>query len=111
MFTAKLSANLGSKIAAAALPLGLPASSLPAFIGDIADSITPTPAMVPGVTPEIIAAGVGGLLEAYSIAFRFVWITAGVLSFVVAVRKLILRFRPRCVIRFLCLADNFACHQ
>lgn len=81
IFNSKLSAHLGKDIAAAVLPLGLPNTSLPALIGDLAGGITPTPDTVPGVTPEIIQAGVGGLLSAYNVAFRFVWITAAVLSF------------------------------
>lgn len=87
VFNAKLDAYLGKNIAAAVLPLGLPASSLPALIGDLAGHITPTPQTVPGVTPEIIQAGTGGMLAAFVQAFRYVWVTAGALSLAVAIRK------------------------
>ncbi|KAK5307007.1 hypothetical protein LTR99_002699 [Exophiala xenobiotica] len=91
VFNAKLSANLGKDIAAAVLPLGLPASSLPALIGDLAGNITPTPKTVPGVTPEIIAAGVRGLLSAFVQAFRYVWVTAGALSLAVTILAFFLK--------------------
>jgi len=85
IFTAKFSANLGPKIAGAVLPLGLPMTSLPQFIGDLASSNTTDLPNVPGVTPQIIGAGVGGLFEAFSLGFRYVWIAAGVFMFVAAI--------------------------
>jgi hypothetical protein len=64
-------------IAEAVLPLGLPQSSLPEFIGDLANNNFTALTAVPGVTPQIIGAGVGGLFDAYALAFRYVWIAAG----------------------------------
>lgn len=90
IFTAKFTANLGPKIAGAVLPLGLPASSLPAFIGDLAANNQTDLATVPGVTGQIIGAGVGGLFEAYSIGFRFVWVAAGTFMLLAAICKSIL---------------------
>lgn len=87
IFTAKFSANLGPKIAGAVLPLGLPLSSLPALIGDLASNNQTALPSVPGITPQIIGAGVGGLFEAYSIGFRYVWICAGCLTVIGAVCK------------------------
>lgn len=58
------------------MPLGLPASSLPAFIGDLASQNQTALMTVPGVNLEIIGAGVGGLFEAYSLGFRYVWVAA-----------------------------------
>lgn len=80
---------MGPKIAAAVLPAGLPASSLPAFITDLANSDTAALVTVPGVTPAIIGAGVEGLYEAYSIGFRFVWIAAGCFTVVAAIGKFV----------------------
>lgn len=74
IFTNKLSSNLGPKIAAAVLPLGLPQSSLGAFIGNLAAQNSAALVNVPGVTPAIIGAGLGGLRDAYTVAFRYVWI-------------------------------------
>jgi hypothetical protein len=85
IFTAKLTSNLGPKIAEAVLPLGLPASSLPQFIDGLASENNTLVGMAPGVTPRIIEAGVGGLYEAYSQGFRYVWISAGVFMFVSAI--------------------------
>jgi hypothetical protein len=87
IFTNKLTNNLGKKIAAAVLPLGLPASSLPAFITDLANSDSTDLVTIPGVTGEIIGAGVGALKEAYTIAFRYVWIAAGCFTVVAAIGK------------------------
>ncbi|KAG4444107.1 hypothetical protein IFR05_000460 [Cadophora sp. M221] len=90
IFTGKFSANLGTKIAGAVLPLGLPASSLPAFIGALASSDTAALGDIPGVTPEIIGAGVGGLFEAFSIGFRYVWVAAGCFTVVAAISAIFL---------------------
>jgi len=95
ILTGKLAANLGTKIAEAVLPLGLPASSLTAFIGDLAANNDAALAKVPKVTPEIIEAGVGGLFEAYSIAFKFIWVAAACFMVFAAVGKTSLHFSSR----------------
>jgi hypothetical protein len=87
IFSNKLSANFGTKIAEAVLPLGLPISSLPAFIRDLTAQNSTGLMLIPGVTPQIIGAGAGGLLEAYSIGFRFVWVAAGCFTAIAAVCK------------------------
>lgn len=74
IFVGKLNANLGSKIAAAVLPLGLPESSLPDFITALNNQNTAALGKIPGVTGQIIGAGVGGLREAYTLGFRFIWV-------------------------------------
>jgi hypothetical protein len=82
------------------LPLGLPESSLPALIGDLAANNQTAIATVPGITPQIIGAGVGGLFEAYSLGFRFVWVAAGCFMVLAAVCKLNL---PSCdLVHFYC---------
>lgn len=87
IFSSKLADNLGPKVAEAVLPLGLPESSLPALIRDLVAHVDITPEQVPGVTDEIILAGTAGMLDAYNLGFRFVWITAGVFSFCATARK------------------------
>jgi hypothetical protein len=69
------------------LPLGLPESSLPALIGDLAANNQTAIATVPGITPQIIGAGVGGLFKAYSLGFRFVWVAAGCFMVLAAICK------------------------
>lgn len=77
VFTAKLTGSIGPKIAGAVLPLGFNPQYLPELIGGLASNNETAIGLVPGVTPAIIGAGVGGLLEAYATGFRFVWISAG----------------------------------
>jgi hypothetical protein len=67
------------------LPLGLPATSLPALIGDLAANNQTALGSVPGITPQIIGAGVGGLREAYNQGFRFVWVAAGCFMLLAAI--------------------------
>lgn len=87
IFHAALTQNLASKIAAATLPLGLPQSSLGPLIGALSANNATALAEIPGVNPAIIGAGAGALLDAFSIAFRKVWITAGAFAFVALVSK------------------------
>jgi hypothetical protein len=72
----RLTTNLPNDIAAAALKAGLPASSLEAFVAALAGSDTAALPQIPGVTPAIIAAGVGGLKQAYADSIRVVYIIA-----------------------------------
>ncbi|KAI7772414.1 hypothetical protein LZL87_007775 [Fusarium oxysporum] len=71
-----LDKELSKKIAEAALPLGLPASSLPALIQGLASQNKQAVAAVPGLTPEIAQAAVVGMKKAYLIAFRNAWIVS-----------------------------------
>lgn len=100
VFTAKFSTNLGPKIAGAVLPLGLPVTSLPQLIGDLANSNTTDLPNIKGITPEIIGAGVGGLFEAFTLGFRYVWVAAGVFMFVAAIGKSSLQVLLRILIFF-----------
>ncbi|KAJ0151362.1 hypothetical protein HZ326_6198 [Fusarium oxysporum f. sp. albedinis] len=71
-----LDKELPKKIAEAALPLGLPASSLPALIQGLASQNKQAVGAVPGLTPEIAQAAVLGMKKAYLIAFRNAWIVS-----------------------------------
>lgn len=62
------------------LPLGLPPTSLKPLIEALATSNQTAVAEVPGVTPEMIGAGVHGLKLAYQASFRGVWIFAAAFS-------------------------------
>lgn len=90
LFAGELSTNLGSNIAGAVLPLGLPASSLGDFITALAAHDTPGLLAVSGVSPEIIQAGAGALLQTYSVAFRWVWTAAGAFTVIAAIAAVFL---------------------
>lgn len=72
----RLDSKLGSYVAKAALGAGLPARSVPAFIGALANKETSALAHIPGVTPAIIAAGVAALKHAFADSVRVVYIIA-----------------------------------
>jgi hypothetical protein len=61
--------------------MGLPPQSLAPFIGALAGQAPPSAiAAIPGVTPQIIGAGVGALHVAFQESFRWVYIAAAVIS-------------------------------
>jgi MFS family permease len=77
IFNAALNANMGSKISGATIPLGLPPTSVGQLIGALTAHNFTAAQEVPGVSPEIIHAGVEGMNKAFAIGFRNVWIAAG----------------------------------
>lgn len=85
LFNHGVSANLGSKVAAATLPLGLPPTSIGQLIGSLTSGDAAAAARVPGATRAIIQAAVLALEEAFVIAFRYVWIAAGAFALVALV--------------------------
>jgi len=87
IFNSTLGNNLAPKIAAATLPLGLPETSLGQFITALTGSDPSAVASVPGVSPEIIGAGVEALKAAFSLAFRWVWVAAACFAAVAVIRK------------------------
>jgi hypothetical protein len=89
-----LDKELPKKIAAAALPLGLPASSLGDLIQALASQNKHAVAAVPGITPQIAQAAVGGMKRAYVIAFRKSWIVSAAFSAILVISKLPFQFEP-----------------
>ncbi|KAK3081972.1 hypothetical protein LTS18_009553, partial [Coniosporium uncinatum] len=86
IFNSLLNDKLVSNIAPAVVPLGLPPSSLEAFIGGLAGNSPPAAiAAIPGVTPEIIGVGITALKTAYMQSFKRVYVAAAVLSAVGAI--------------------------
>jgi hypothetical protein len=61
-------------IAAAAIAAGLPQSSAPNLITALMAQNNAAVAQIPGITPEIIGAAVGGLKEGYLKCFNTVWL-------------------------------------
>jgi hypothetical protein len=83
-FTAIFSAALGDRVAKyipeyvakAAIVAGLPPTSLPGFIGALAGNKPAVLPSIPGVTLEIIQAGVMALKQAFADGIRVVFIIA-----------------------------------
>ncbi|KIW99295.1 uncharacterized protein Z519_00958 [Cladophialophora bantiana CBS 173.52] len=91
IFSAGISKNLVSKIAAATLPLGLPETSLVSLIGALTSGDPASLSKVPEATPEIIAAAEVALRKAYSIAFSHVWAAAASFTFLALAGSVFLR--------------------
>lgn len=91
IFTHTLSHNIARKVPEAVLPLGLPLSVLEAFVADLLAGKRIALSKIPGITGGIIAAGGHAVREAYSVAFRYVWIAATCFSAVGVVCKLSLQ--------------------
>lgn len=88
IFNTKINSTLGSSIAAAVLPLGFSPQYLEAFIGALAGQDQAALAQIPGVTPQIIGAGVHALQTAFLASFKNVWIAAAVFAGVTVIGKL-----------------------
>ncbi|KAK5446750.1 hypothetical protein LTS15_009683 [Exophiala xenobiotica] len=88
IFKSTLSTQLPKKIAAAALPLGLPKTSFAPLIGALSSQNQALLASIPGVTPKIIGAAANALLQAYSVSFRYCWVAAACFCFVAVVASL-----------------------
>jgi hypothetical protein len=82
VFNHGIAANLGSKVAAATIPLGLPSTSIGPLIVSLTSGNAGAAERVPGATFVIIKAAVLALQEAFVIAFRYVWIAAGAFTLV-----------------------------
>jgi hypothetical protein len=80
IFNNAVQKNVPTKIAAAVLPLCLAPSYLANFITALTSGNTQAIAAIPGVTPEIIGVAARALRQAYSMAFRNVWIAAACFS-------------------------------
>ena len=85
IFNATFSKHVGSNVASGVIPLGLSPNLLPPFIAALSSGDQNALAAIPGVTPEIIAAGLHGLKLTFLISYRYVWIAAGAFSFVAAI--------------------------
>ncbi|RKL36658.1 hypothetical protein BFJ72_g8207 [Fusarium proliferatum] len=91
ILNSSLSKNVGQKIAERVVPLGLSAKDLPAFISALVNNDKRALATIPGVTPQVISAGVAGLRSAYRIAFRGTWSAAAAVSAVGLILALFVR--------------------
>ncbi|EXJ67521.1 uncharacterized protein A1O5_09534 [Cladophialophora psammophila CBS 110553] len=85
IFNSALFDNAPTKVAAAALPLGLPETSLPALISGLIARDQNALMQIPSITLDIINAASMGLLKAYNIAFRDAWILSCTLCFLAVI--------------------------
>lgn len=80
IYAATLTTGLTSKIpnyvAEAGAKAGLPASSIPAFVGALATNDPDALAAVPGISPAIIGLGVAALQQAFADSLRTIYIIA-----------------------------------
>lgn len=80
IYAAALNTGLTSKIpnyvANAGAAAGLPAASIPAFVGALATNDPEALAAVPGISPQIIGLGVAALKEAFADSLRVIYIIA-----------------------------------
>ncbi|KAK0609584.1 hypothetical protein B0T17DRAFT_621628 [Bombardia bombarda] len=91
LFT-KAVGKLGDNIAAAVIPLGLPFQSAGPFIGALAGHADGAVLFhIPGVTPQIVGAGVAALKDTFMTGFKHVWITAAAFSAFAALLSVFLK--------------------
>lgn len=74
--TSGISKKLPSYIAEAAAKEGLPATSIADFVGAIASKAMDGISAIPGVTPNIVAAGLAAAQQAYADSYRVIYIIA-----------------------------------
>lgn len=89
LFSSRIATALPNSIASAVVPLGFNPQYLGMLIGALNAHDDELMMKIPGITPQIIGAAVGGLKTGYLVSFRWVWGVAGILSAVAAVRKYI----------------------
>lgn len=87
VFSNGISKNLFPKVAAMALPLGLPEESLGPLLVALTAGNMDELSNVPGVSPQIREAAASGMKEAYRLAFAYVWATAAAFSVVALIGK------------------------
>lgn len=77
LFSSQLSKHLAPTIAAKVLPLGVTAEMLPQIIEAAATLEVGSIMKIEGMTPQIFEAAIQGMYQAYTPAFRNLWIAAG----------------------------------
>ncbi|KAM4057382.1 fungal trichothecene efflux pump (TRI12) domain-containing protein [Hirsutella rhossiliensis] len=93
LFTSEMR-HVSERIAGAVLPLGLSSDNLAPLIGALSARNQTALQSIPGVSPEIIQAASGALLDTYVLAFRHVWIAAACFVTVAAIAAVFL-FDPK----------------
>lgn len=76
IFNSSIGTELGSRVAAAVLPLGLPPTSIGALIGALQSGDSAAIFAVPGVSPQIVGVAGQAISQSFAISFRWVWVSA-----------------------------------
>ena len=91
IFQALFSNSLGKKLPEDVLAQVLPLGFDPQYAGELLSGLTSQDTTligsIPGISPEIIAAAVTGVKEAYTVSFRHVWIAAAAFAATAMLRK------------------------
>ncbi|KAF4634266.1 hypothetical protein G7Y89_g3844 [Cudoniella acicularis] len=82
--------KMGDNVSKAIIDAGLPTSSVAEFVTDLLSQNTTGLPEVPGVTPDIIGAGVNALLDTYTQGFRNVWASAAAFIALAAIASVFL---------------------
>ncbi|KAI5450883.1 hypothetical protein NCC49_002624 [Naganishia albida] len=85
IFSSKLAHELPAQIAPRVIKLGFNPQYLGALIGGLSSQNIPAVSQIPGITPQIIGAGVAGLKMAFINATKYIWIFGIALSGLAAV--------------------------
>jgi hypothetical protein len=111
VFNHGIAANLGPKVAAATIPLGLPSKSIGPLIASLTSGDAAAAKHVPGVTLAIIKAAVLALEEAFVIAFRYVWISAGAFTLVALAGTVFSSGTKKTISVLTCLRNSIPFHS
>ena len=95
IFSSTLTSNIGAKVAAATIPLGLKPAYLGELIGALTSGNAALLAKIPGVSPKIIEAAGLAVKQSYLLGFRYVWVTAASFAALAAICVFELFFVPR----------------
>ena len=76
IFSPRVKSRLPAYVAQAVIVAGLPQSSVPAFVGDIALGNIAGLSSIPGATPAIIIAGIAAYKQAFVDSARIIYIIA-----------------------------------
>ena len=87
IFNNSFGEKLPQMVAAAVVPLGFDSKDLGALISALTSQSQAAMAKVPGITPQITAAAVQALTEAYRVSYRGLWIAAGCFAGVAVIGK------------------------
>lgn len=93
LFTSEMG-RAPTRIADGVMPLGLDPDNLAPLIGALTTRNQTALRSIPGISPEIIQAASGALLDTYTLAFRHVWIAAACFVAVAAIAAIFL-FDPK----------------